>query len=247
MASLKFSDGSSRLISPTDATGFNNITIAGWVRDEQDAANVGFFTFANGAVASATHFFGCGRNFSTDKVRYQTSTIGSSDTTHAAATNTWYYVAITASSTGPAVFVKVSTDGLTFAYSGDIGPAVSGSAFPVKSWNIGVMWDSVNAVSTAFRYVRVWSEVVSDANLVGSGKEALSATPVRTTNLLADYPLSSDTDVADAYAAYDLTKVGSGYTTTASEPTMGSSSSTPVGLIRPRQQFAFSSAIARHS
>jgi hypothetical protein len=205
-------------------------------------------TSSTGSRTTSIELYGSGDGSSPDDVVYA---VGGSGTTHTfdIATGTWIFRAFTmdAGNSAGAHYAGV-------AATGDLtqGTGISGSAGAMNYVVVGDLAQPglVQAFNGEVEHIRIWKAQLTEAELRA---ERDSTTPVKASPYLA-WSLVNAADTADISGngrTWTGTTVGTGTVTNgASNSPPGAysaSSSAPVGIIRPRQQFAFSSAIARHS
>lgn len=130
--------------------------------------------------------------------------------------DTWYYVYLQSTTTNDvkAGFVTAAGSSFTTTTGANTGFTPAMLSFGSDSWD---EW-----VNCMIAYGRVWADELSEAQIL---TERDSATAVVTTNLIADWPMSHNTDTADISGhSYSLTFGGS--ITTETGPTLPSGSST---------------------
>lgn len=106
----------------------------------------------------------------------------------------WARIAVTVTGSTSRVYVALGAAGATQLQDGTVGASAGNS--PTSGYTLGgrSIDDPDEWYNGRLAHVRVWSAVLTQAEIES---EWASATPVRTANLFADYPLADVTDLAD--------------------------------------------------
>jgi Concanavalin A-like lectin/glucanases superfamily len=106
----------------------------------------------------------------------------------------WARVAATVTGSTSRVYVAVGAAGATQHQDGTVGASAGTS--PASGYTVGgrSIDDSAEWFDGRIAHLRLWSTVLTQTEIES---EWAAATPVRTADLFADYPLSDATDLAD--------------------------------------------------
>lgn len=131
---------------------------------------------------------------------------------------TWHYYAQSQASNNASSgkYGLVASGSGSFAYDRE-NEGGSGSTATIAYLSLGgTTWNQTNDYGGEVCCLRVWNAQLTATELTA---EMNSATPVRTANLIADWRLSTVSDLTSTVNSYALTKLGTGVTTGATEPT----------------------------
>jgi hypothetical protein len=178
-------DRVSRTTAPNPALG---LTWCAWVRIDTDLNE--FSTFmrlhASGG-GSTTLVVGTGSDGTTPRVFSPSNTTGAVGTSMAV--GTWYFVAYTYNPTGNAVTLYLGAlgGGALASFTATVAPGVTPDGLTLAGRSSG---DSTETTQGSFARVRMWSGAVF--TLAALEAERASTTPVVTSGLWANWPLSAD-------------------------------------------------------
>jgi hypothetical protein len=230
---LKFDATETAVYTTPAVTGTYYGTIGYWYRHPGTFSGVDYLSRQFGGIVA---------NTSADGIRLVSD---APTTEYNASSGTWSYIGVVSTNTTVTLYCwdDTATSTPTTVVVRASGGVTAAIGFARDSY-------SYAQVGAEYLHLRYWAHSTSAASLSAAAlnSERLSATPVLTTNLLQWSDLTADLAADGGYGS-TLTAYNSGNQSfTANVPTMlTASSSVMPGIIRPRQQFAFSSAIARHS
>jgi hypothetical protein len=188
-------------------------TIAGWVKATSLPGALNTIFSLENATSSAGQ--GCYLGFETPSganANLVIATDAGQTSLRTFAYNSWAFVAIVGNGTTVTVYTRLEGEGsLTSA-------SMAQSAFTEAALYINN--DSyAESLDASYRYVRVWGAALSSGELLS---ESSSATPVRTSNLNANYPMSgtADDDEDQSGNGFNSTLTGT-VSVLGTEPTIG--------------------------
>lgn len=211
-------------------------TITGWVYlsvDRDDYSAIG--RLWTGALSTVVTWSTDGDGTSGPWAYTGGGSIGSST---GLAVGEWRRVAITRTGSSGQILTATPT-GSTEVDSGAVGTATP-AGITLGGRDTG---DPNEWLNGRLAYVRIWDSVLSQAEIEA---EWASATPVRTSGLWADWPLSSATDLTDTVAGRTLAVASGGSLTTEDGPDLGGGDTTgviagslpgPTGALHEVQEF----------
>lgn len=127
----------------------------------------------------------------------------------------WARVAVTVTGTTSTIYVALDAAGATQSQAGTVG--ANGAVSPDSGYTVGgrAPADASEWYNGRLAHLRLWSAVLTQTEIE---TEWASATPVRTANLFADYPLADATDLTDHSGAGRHLSAGSTAVTTEDGP-----------------------------
>jgi hypothetical protein len=213
-------------------------TIAGWVKLRAEPSDWAFFLGMEDSDSSASGYALIGWDNAAGEWRLVTDGVASVTFSPQPSDDgtTWLYWFIRSTSTANQHEAGYA-DGDDVAFTKALGGVANWTPARLCIGN-----DSYDEwVDCAAAYVRVWDAELSDAELLD---ERDSTTPVRTSNLRADWPLANNTDNGDDSGnGYDLTFGGT--LTTETGPSIGGPAATSLLLPNIMQRPIMKSLITR--
>lgn len=144
---------------------------------------------------------------------------GTSNGPQALAVGAWARVAVTVNGTASTIYVAQGAAGATQSQAGTVG--ANAAVSPNSGYTVGgrASGDSSEWYNGRVAYLRVWSTVLTQAQIEA---EWASPTPVRVSNLFADYPLLSAADLTDHSGNARHLSAGSTAVSTEGDPPVAS-------------------------
>jgi hypothetical protein len=178
-------DRVSRATAPNPALG---LTWCGWVRIDVDLNDFSTFMRLHASTGGATTLVvGTGGDGTTPRVFSPSNTTGAVGTSMTV--GTWYFVAYTYNPTGTAVTLYLGAlgGGALATFSASVPPGTTPTGLTIAGRSSG---DSSETTRGTFDNVRIWSGVLLNAAALEA--ERSSNTPVATSGLWANWPLTAD-------------------------------------------------------
>lgn len=196
---------------PSPAAG---ITVAGWVyisTDRNDWSTICRFHAATGG--STTEVIGFDSTGTAPRVFSANGTVAGDDCTVAK----WYYLGFTQNGTVAKLYQGDESTAATET-SGTVTPGAAPTGFTFGGRSDGDLTEWLNG---RLAYWRIWNTVLTLSEL---NAERVATSPVKTTNLWANYPLLSASDLTDHANGRNLV-ANTGTITTESDPSLPTSNS----------------------
>jgi hypothetical protein len=205
---------------PSPATA---ITVAGWMYISVDRNDWSTLIRLHAATGGTTNVvLGTQVDGTTPSIFSASGTVLGSSCTVAA----WYRIALTLTGSAAKLY-QATAAGATVLTSGTVTPGTAPTGLTLGGRSLT---DATEWFNGRLAYWRVWSAVLTQTEIEA---EWASATPVRTSGLFADWPLTAHTDLTDHSGNGRNLAAGSTATTTEADPPVGAlvlgTASAPLG------------------